>query len=103
MAEYRISGVWFDNEITDYAVHSYNSEGKMMRAVKMGKAKAIVLVENPNNNVKTITWNYRTAGWSEGQQVHVVSTLTGKYLRSDADNKLTDNLRHLIDYDWIKS
>jgi hypothetical protein len=33
--------------------------------------------------------------------VEVIKGSTGKYLRSNPDNSLTDNLEHLIDYDWI--
>ena len=38
---------------------------------------------------------------SDGENVEVVNGTNGKYLRSDSNNRLTDNLGHLIDFDWI--
>lgn len=53
------------------------------------------------NTVTTWVWNYRTAYWSKGEEVHAVNGVSGKYLRSNPDNQLTDNLSHVIDFDWI--
>lgn len=104
MAEYRISGVWknSDNVITHYAFHTVN-ERTVSRAVKKTKAEGIALVEKLGNKVFTWVWNYSSAKWNIGEQVTVVNGSNGKYLRSNPDNQLTDNLSHLIDFDWLGS
>jgi hypothetical protein len=104
MANYRISGIWINNNkvITHYAFHTVN-ESSTDRAVKKTKAEAIALLEESGNSAKTLIWNYQTAKWILGEDVEVVKGTDGKYLRSNPDNKLTDNLLHLIDYDWIAS
>ncbi len=104
--KYRISGVWKDSEnvITHYAFHTLNENtNTVSRAVKKTKDDAILLVVNPNNEAVTWIWNYNTAKWSLGETVEVINGRSGKYLRSNPDNKLTDNLAHLINFDWIKS
>lgn len=101
MAEYRISGVWKnDNVITHYAVHK-KSENSWYRSTKMTKAEAIKLVDDSSNTVYTWQWNYKTTTWSTGEKVTVVNGANGKYLRSNPDDSDTDNLGHLINYDWI--
>lgn len=102
MATFKISGVWKNenNVITDYAFHTVG-EKSISRAVKVSKSKAIELLETRGNIAKTWIWNYNLAKFVDGQNVEVVG-ITNKYLRSDPDNKLTDNLGHLIDFDWIK-
>ena len=102
MATFKISGVWKNenNVITDYAFHTVG-EKSISRAVKVSKSKAIELLEIRGNSAKTWIWNYNLAKFVDGQNVEVVG-ITNKYLRSDPDNKLTDNLGHLIDFDWIK-
>jgi hypothetical protein len=99
MANYKISGVWKDtnNVITHYAFHSIN-ENSISRATKKTKAEAIKLLNDPANSAVTWLWNYSVAYWRDGQKVSVINN---SYLRSDPDNKLTDNLAHLIDYDWL--
>lgn len=102
MAEYRISGIWKNSNdvITHYAFHKV--EGKSMsNAKKTSKNDAVGVTEKSMNEVYTMTWNYKKASWTLGEEVHVVNGQYGKYLRSDPDNKLTDNLGHLIDFDWI--
>lgn len=102
MAKYRISGVWKNssNVITDYAFHTV-SEDSISRAYKKSKASAITLLENNENEAVTWIWNYLDANWKIGETVQVINGVNGKYLRSNPDNKLTDNLVHLIDFDWI--
>jgi hypothetical protein len=102
MAEYKISGVWKDsnNVITDYAFHTVN-EDSISRATKKSKSQAIALLENNANSALTWLWNYSNAKWINGETVTVVNGTNGKYLRSNPDNKITDNLAHLIDFDWI--
>lgn len=102
MAKYKISGIWknTENVITHYAFHTV-SENSTSRAVKKTKAQAIEIVEANGNNVVTWMWDYMTASWKDGETVSVVNGSNGKYLRSNPDNKLTDNLGHLIDFDWI--
>lgn len=102
MGKYRISGVWKDanNVITHYAFHEVG-DNSTSRAMKKSKAHAIALVEAKGNDVVTWVWNYRQASWNVGENVSVVNGTNGKYLRSNPDDKLTDNLGHLIDFDWI--
>lgn len=102
MAQYRISGVWknSNNVITHYAFHTVG-ENSTSRAVKKTKAEAITLLETKGNTATTWIWNYSQVGWKLGETVQVINGISGKYLRSNPDNKLTDNLGHLIDFDWI--
>ena len=102
MATFRISGVWenTNNVITHYAIHTVG-ETSISRAVKTTKADAIRLVETKGNVVTTWIWNYNRAEWIVGENVEVVNGNEGKYLRSNPNDKKTDNLGHLIDYDWI--
>lgn len=102
MTVYRISGIWKNSSdvITHYAFHKV-SETSISRATKKSKSQAIELLETSGNSATTWVWNYRTAEWNIGETVRVVNGGNGKYLRSDPDNQLTDNLGHLIDFDWI--
>lgn len=102
MAEYRISGVWKNssNVITHYAFHT-EEPTYISSATKVTKARAIELVEAKGNNAKTMMWNYKTCRWSMGENVIVVDGKGGKFLRTEPDSSLTDNLGHLIDYDWV--
>lgn len=102
MANYRISGVWKDSNdtIVAYAFHTV-SEKTIGRAVKKSKAQAIALLETAGNTARTWIWNYTRGGWDIGETVTVINGSSGKYLRSNPDNKVTDNLAHLIDFDWI--
>lgn len=104
MAEYRISGVWKDSRdvITHYAFHTVG-ETSTTRAIKKSKAEAIRLLETFGNTAKTWVWNYTRSGWVIGESVEVVNGASGKYLRSNPDNTKTDNLAHLMDFDWIAS
>lgn len=103
MSLYRISGVWKDpnNVITHYAFHKVNDGKTLSRAVKTTKAGAIALLEISGNTATTWLWNYTLAKWMIGENVQVVNGATGKYLRTDPDKQITDNLAHLIDYDWL--
>ncbi len=102
MAQFRISGVWKDsnNVITHYAFHTIG-ETSISRASKTSKLQAIALLETKGNSATTWVWNYSLAKWSIGENVEVINGSNGKYLRSNPDNKITDNLGHLIDFDWI--
>jgi len=95
MAKYEISGVWKDSSgvITHYAIHEEKTGWK---GVKTSKSDA---VKSVGNMATTILWNYKTATWVMGEPVHVVD---GKFLRSNHDGKVSDNLAHLIDYDSLK-
>lgn len=99
MASYKISGVWKngDGAITHYAFHTVTGN-KITRAIKTSKADAVALLNKPSNVAVTWIWSYSASFWKDGEKVTVVN---GSYLRSNPDNKLTDNLAHLIDYDWI--
>ena len=103
--KFRISGVWKDGDggITHYAIHDVTDTEKrhIGPAKKTAKAEAIELVETAGNTVTTIVWNYVNPGWYATEDVHVVGAGTGKYLRSDPDKRLTDNLGHLPNYALI--
>ena len=100
MANYKISGVWKDanNVISYYAFHEVGAQSTS-RGVKTSKVDAVRLLSQAGNSAVTWIWDYSTAFWKNGEQVTVVN---GSYLRSNPDNKLTDNLAHLIDYDWLQ-
>lgn len=102
MTEYRISGIWKDanSVITHFAFHTVTATGTT-RAIKKSKVQAIALLEVKGNSAVTWIWNYSSATWKIGESVQVVNGSDGKYLRTNPDNKLTDNLRHLINFDWI--
>jgi hypothetical protein len=102
MSLYRISGIWKNqnNVITHYAIHSVDVSSTS-RARKITKAEAITILETRGNSATTWVWDYSKANWKVGENVQVVNGINGKYLRSDPDNQLTDNLAHLIDFDWI--
>lgn len=101
MANLKISGVWKDPNgiITHYAIHTVGSTSTS-RAKKTSKIEAVRLLSIPGNEAITWLWDYTLACWKNGATVEVVA---GQYLRSHHDNKVIDNLAHLIDYDWILS
>lgn len=103
MAKYRISGVWKDSQgvITHYAFHTILDNGGITRAEKKSKSQAIQILEQVGNSATTWTWNYNRCYWDVGENVTVVNASTGKYLRSNPDKRETNNLDHLINYDWI--
>lgn len=100
MASYKISGVWKDTKgvITHYAFHKINAES-IDRGVKTSKSEAIKILSDSSNSAVTWLWDYKISYWKNGEKVEVVD---GSYLRSNPDDKVTDNLAHLIDYDWLK-
>ena len=102
MTEFRISGVWknSNNVITHYAFHTV-FEKSVSKSLKKSKAEAINLLEINGNFANTWLWNYSIGSWKIGQKVEVISGKDGKYLRTNPDNTETDNLSHLIDFDWI--
>lgn len=102
MATYRISGIWKNdaNVITHYAMHEVFSDS-ISRARKTTKAQAVALLEQRGNTATTWVWSYQYSHWVIGETVEVVNGINGKYLRSYPDNRVSDNLQHLIDFDWI--
>lgn len=102
MAKHKISGIWKgeNNVITHYALHAENANSTL-KAAKTSKANTISLLETSENSAVTLVWNYSRAGWDVGENVEVVNGPDGKFLRSNPGNRLTDNLGHLIDFDWI--
>lgn len=103
MAEYKISGVWINSEsiITHYAFHTVSTIG-IYRAKKIAKSEAIKLLEIKGNTAVTWIWNYKRMYWENGENVEVVNGPDGKYLRSNPNDQTTDNLRHLINFDWFE-
>ena len=106
MAEYRISGVWKNEEIiTHYAVHlrtrNASNDGYFIEhAVKMTKLATITLLQNQQNSAKTYLWNYTNANWRAGADIHVVNA-NPPYLRTTHDGIVKNNLLHLIDYGYV--
>lgn len=100
MALYYISGVWKDTAgtITHYSFHLAKPEANSFGSLtKKTKAEAIALLET-GNSAKTITWNYGAAIWSIGESVTVIGSGANKYIKSNPDHKLTDNLGHLVNW-----
>ena len=102
MTKYRISGVWknSNNEITHYAFHTVGKE-ITSRAYKKTKAQAIKLLETKGNSATTWVWNSYMGYWKIDEDVTVLQGDNGKYLQSNPKNTLSNNLAHLIDYDWL--
>lgn len=102
MAKFRISGVWKNSEniITHYAFHTVN-ENLISRANKISKFEAINLLESTGNFATTWIWSYTQSKWNLGENVEVVNGSLGKYLRSNPNDVTTDNLAHLLDFNWI--
>jgi hypothetical protein len=102
MVKYRISGVWKNPEgiITHYAFHTVQENGTSW-ATKKTKSEAIRILETSGHSATTWLWDYSNSNWRVGENVEVVSSNNGKYLRSDRNSTKSDNLGHLIDFDWI--
>lgn len=99
MVQYYITGVWKDdnNVITHYAFHTY--ENKILSfADKKSKVAAISLLKRIGIPAKTLIWNYNDSKWKIGEDVEVADE---NYLRSNPNNRKTDNLGHLINYTKI--
>lgn len=96
MATYYISGVWFteNNTITHVNLHP-SSNNNLGKGTKTVESTVISLIEN-KHVVRTVTWNYTTAKWREGADVKVVELNGKKYLRSQKDSTVRDNLDNLI-------
>jgi len=105
MAKYRISGVWKEssNGISHYAIHEVTQANDYIvsKPVKTSKADAIKLLETKGNTATTLVWNYVQAGWYIGETVEIVGTGSAKYLRSNPDKSITDNLGHLPNFSLI--
>jgi hypothetical protein len=101
MAIFSITGIWkLDDIITHYAIHTI-TEQSTTRGVKTSKADAVKLIETIGNTAYTWLWDYKKEYWILGTQIEVVNGVNGKYLRSYHDDKVVDNLAHLINYAWI--
>jgi hypothetical protein len=102
MTKFRISGVWKDSNgvITHYAFHNVYGN-KTTGAKKISKIEALRLLEENNNSAYTLVWDYSKALWIIGEKVEIIKSRKEKYLRSDPDNTLTNNLEHLIDFTWM--
>jgi hypothetical protein len=65
------------------------------------KDETIALLETPQKIAYVWGWDYRAGLWKQGKLVEIANGYKGKYLRSDATNKKTDHLRHLINFSWV--
>lgn len=102
MTNYAISGVWKDGgEITHYAFHVFINPYTIGKAVKKTKTEAVNLLDNTVNSAVTVLWNYTNPEWRIGTEVKVVGTAPNKYLRTNQDGTVRDNLAHLIDYGLV--
>ncbi|GAA4503127.1 hypothetical protein GCM10023172_27470 [Hymenobacter ginsengisoli] len=90
-----------DGVLTHYAFHEVLQGNRISRGRKTSKADAIKLLETAGNSATTWLWDYTSCYWKIGETVTVVGTGSNKYLRSNPDKKVTDNLAHLINYDWL--
>ena len=101
MAVYRISGIWKDlgGAITHYSFHVADAKANTFGSLfKLSKAEAIAKLETAGNSATTLIWDYSRATWKIGEGVTVVGSGSDRYLRSNPDNKLTDNSGHLINW-----
>jgi hypothetical protein len=99
MANFKISGVWKNTEgaITHYAIHRVDPTS-IDRGRKTSKVDAVRLLSIPGHTAITWLWDYPGAYWKDGAKVEVVN---GQFLRTVHDGTVSDNLAHLIDYDWL--
>lgn len=102
MAKYAISGVWKANNgtITHYAFHTV-TDNNLSKATKKAKDDAITLLDTNGNSAQTVIWNYNSEAWNWGTEVNVVGNAPNRYLRTNHDSVLRDNLAHLINYGYI--
>ena len=106
MKEYAITGIWKDGNdvITHYVIHQLDlKEGIIKRAERFSKNQALILVGNPNNDVYTAQWDYLNRSWTVSEPVYIVRDKDGNFLRSNPDNKLTNNLEHLIEFSLLEN
>lgn len=103
MAIYRISSICKDDNdvITHYGFHTKLAGGGYTLVKKVTKAKAIEMLEAAGSSAMTWVWNYSTSRWVDGENVEVVGSGSNKYLRTNPDRRLTDNLAHLINLNWF--
>ena len=103
MAKYRISGIWKNDkdEITHYGLHKV-VPGGTTRVDKIAKSEAVELLSKPENSAVVWVWDYSTANWRKEEDIHIVHTSNGSYLRSNPDHEKTDNIANLIDYNWVR-
>lgn len=103
MARYKISGVWkgANGVITHYAVHPVTPFGAITKASKISKTEVIALLEMQGNSAVVWQWSYDLARWVDGEDISVVRAGHLKYLRSNPDKQITDNLAHLIDFELL--
>ncbi len=106
MADYAITGFLknSDQVITHYILHTLTTEIVILKHAgeKRTMAEVLKLVENPANNVVTMSWDYKEGEWQIGEQVDIVKKGNEKYLRTHPDNRLTNNLGHLIDFGLLE-
>ncbi len=88
------------NIISFYSVHSYINPG-ITGAVKMTRKDVIDLIER-GIKVYTWHWDYDLARFKGKHLVKYSNDINGSYLYIEPYEKKTKNLRHLINYSWIK-
>jgi hypothetical protein len=100
MADYFITGVWFDTTETSKAIshvllHQVNANGSWKHGIKTTEVDVIKLIK-ARKTIKTKTWNYEEADWNTGAVVYVETVNRKEVLRTKADPLIRDNLDNLI-------
>lgn len=82
-----------NGNITSLLLHRLETDNSMQRLGWYSKTDVINSIEKDNRTYMTITIENGT--WYKGSDVHVVTTIWGKYLRTDQNSTSEDNLGNL--------
>ncbi|WP_143036884.1 hypothetical protein [Aequorivita viscosa] len=58
------------------------------------------MLETLSDAATTLVWNYKQSKGIICEDVEVLKGSPGKYVRLSHNNRITDNLGQLIDYEW---
>jgi hypothetical protein len=100
-AHYFISGVWHNttgtrNYISHVLLHKADPDGTFYLGEKKTKNEVLALLD-AGYVIRTIYWDYESAVFQRGAEVHPERLGTNRYLRSSPDATVIDNLDNLVD------
>ena len=87
--------------ITHFSIVSVNDNGTLSIGNLFTKEKAIELIKG-GNKMFTYKWNYVSSGFEKGEEVKIFPENGIDYLRTTANNTVTDNLQNLINYEFFQ-
>ncbi|WP_338762027.1 DUF3892 domain-containing protein [Bernardetia sp. ABR2-2B] len=95
--KYRVSGIYRNQigTITDYQVHKIENGRETIQ--KVNKGTLIFNIGMSTEVAKTYQWDYANGDWIDGEEIEIIKG-DNDYLRTNPNNKKTDNLGNLIDY-----